>query len=317
MSHKPLLYKNIPNDINEMILPDITKSRLLQKISTKNVGNIIITGNNGVGKTLSINIVTKKIYGDKLNECCLFLNTGSNRGLQDLKNVIEDFCTREVDFISRNGLHKLIFFDDADNITKKAKNMIGNIMDINENVNFVFVCNNLDNISLKIKSKCEFLLMENIKTDSIQKKLTDICINESVKYSKEGIKLIAKNSKGDIRKSINALDSIINCYSYVNTNCVEELSFQPKSKELNQLINSCINGDLKKSLEILNDTKNKGYCYFDILVTMIDVIKNSNLIQEIKIRFINIISKCLYIISSGLESEIQVYNCIVELITNK
>lgn len=311
---KPLLYMFQPKNIDDMILPVTIRQRFKQKIENKCVDNMIISGGTGVGKTLVMKLLIKEIYKDELKPGCLMLDTACNRGLKELKTLIEQFCIKEVSALKNKCINKLVFLDDADNITKKAKNMINNISDIYTNINFVFICNDKENMTDGIKSKSEFLFMENIKTFDIYNKLEEITKKIQIPYSEEGLTLIAKNAKGDIRKAINNLDSVATCYSNISFKNVNNLSFQPKSKELNYLINSCINKNFREAIEHLKEIKNKGYCYFDILVAMIKVLKNSSLVEEIKINFINCISLTLVTISKGMETDIQIYNCIVQMI---
>jgi hypothetical protein len=71
------------------------------------------------------------------------------------------------------------------------------------------------------------------------------------------------------------------------------------------------------------DLKSKGYSELDIILTMINVLKLSGVVngisyddltQECKIKFLKALSHSAYIISKGLDNPLQLVACISNMI---
>ena len=133
----PFIEKYRPKNIEDLILPPQMQCKISNIIDTKVIPNLIISGSPGTGKTSTILCLAKKIFGKnyKNSELTLELNASNNRTLDFINSTVSYFCKKKMS--KNNYQQKLIIFDEADNITKKAQNALANLMEEHSN-NVIF-----------------------------------------------------------------------------------------------------------------------------------------------------------------------------------
>lgn len=314
-SYLPLINKYVPKKIKDIILSPLLKSKINRIIETKYIDNTIITGPSGVGKTLLIKLLIKNILGDSYEEGVLDLNTSTQRGLINLTHTLPYFCQKQILKLDNLNIPKIVFMDEADNITKKAQNLISNILEqYSDSTVFIFTCNDSSKIIESIQSRCSILYIPPISSKNIENKLVSICEKELIQYTIEGLSIISKSCKGDLRASINLLDVVCNGFSVVNVHNVTQMLYRPDSFEMIELIQACAEKDIHKCFELLNVLKLKGFCGTDILLALIDILKQVDIEEEIRIKYIDIITRFFCKISDGLDTNLQLYGCLSEMI---
>ena len=152
----PWVEKYRPNKLENIILDDITRTKIVNFISKNEISNMIMTGHPGTGKTSTIKCLAKDIFKSDYKECVIELNASDNRGLETINNSIIHFCRKKVS--TKNNVPKLIILDEADNITKKAQNTLTNLMEkFNKTTKFAFTCNDYNKLVEGIQSRCIIL----------------------------------------------------------------------------------------------------------------------------------------------------------------
>ena len=153
-----------------------------------------------------------------------------------------------------------------------------------------------------------------MEKEKIINRLINICKIENVKYTKTAIEKIITISSGDVRQSINNLEAIYYGYNSITEEYVDRLCYQPHPNIIINIIKYCVNLDLFKSIDEIDKLKYDGYCASDILLSMINILKEIQIDEDIKINFIKIISDTYIIVSDGIDSSLQLYSCISKLI---
>ena len=314
-NYLPLVDKYKPKNIDNVILTPHLRIKINKIIDKKYNNNTMIVGETGVGKTLLIKLLIKKILGDQYDIGCMDLNTSSLRGLINLKSSLPHFCARQMSKLQDRNICKIVLMDEADNITQKAQNLIANMMEIYaENTVFIFTCNDSTKLIESIQSRCSIMVLPNIKIPMVVQTLENICKREYIKYTIPGLTLLAENCEGDMRATINLLDNIHNGFDIINIPNVTEMLYKPSTNEIKNIIKLCAEKELFNAYESIDILKNKGYCNVDILLALIDVLKRVNIDEQIRIEYIDIITGYYAKISEGLDSDLQMYGCISKLI---
>lgn len=311
----PLIDKYRPKNFKSIILNDIIKNKISTIIELNIIPNLMIIGPSGTGKTSLIRILSKKLLGKKYSDGVLNLNASDNRGLDYLNNTIIYFCKKKLVDNNGNIIPKMIIMDEADNITKKAQNMIANLIEeYGKHTRFAFTCNESSKLIESIQSRCLIIYIAPLKTNLIVEHLEKICLLENISYDADGLELIAKNSKGDLRASINILDAINNGFSNIIIDNIIKLSYEPCPKKIIRLIQECANREFYKCINIIDELRFEGYCGSDILLIMIKILKEVDIDEEIRMKYLNIISEYYSKISDGLDTKLQLYGCISKII---
>jgi len=309
----PFIEKYRPKDFNDLILPLPMQYKIANIIETKILPNIIITGSPGTGKTSTILCLAKKVLGNDYKDMLLELNASNNRTLDFINTTVAYFCKKKLS--SNTDKQKLIIFDEADNITKKAQNLLANLMEEHAyNTSFAFTCNESGKIIESIQSRCIILRYVPMTSENIKKRLTMICQKENISYDDEGLSAINFISQGDVRQAINNLEATYHGYKTVTDENVYKLCYHPHPKIVVEIIKECVNMNIIKGIEYIHELKNCGYCTNDILQTLLNSLREIKIDEDIRINFIKIISDAYINVSEGVDSNLQLYGCVSRMI---
>jgi replication factor C subunit 2/4 len=307
----PWIEKYRPNELKHLILSNIMQNKIKNIIIKKKLPNMILTGSPGTGKTSTILCIAQKIIGSDYKNNILELNASDNRGLDYINSSVLYFCRKKI--TGKENIRKLIIFDEADNITKKAQNTLSNLIEeFSHNTSFAFTCNDSSKIIESIQSKCIILKYESINKENIKNRLIEICDKELIKYDEKGIDEIIKISMGDIRQAINNLEATYYGYKDVTYYNVNSLCYQPQQETILRILYNIVNYDFFESIKEIDKLKQDSFCGSDILLYMINILKEDNIKidEDTRINFIKILSDCYIIISDGIDSNLQIYSCL-------
>jgi replication factor C subunit 2/4 len=314
----PWIEKYRPINCSEIILDSFIKDKINFILESKNIPNMIITGEPGTGKTSTILFLAKHIYTENYSEYVLELNASDDKGLPIINNVIYPFCKK------KTTQTKLIILDEADSITSKAQNLLSNILsEFINTTRFVFICNNYSQIIESIQSKCMIIKYPKITYNNLFIKVEEICKNENILYDINGINTLLFVSMNDIRQIINNLECIYYSYGSLTEENIYKIIDKPKTYYIKKIIKLCFFKKFKDILIIINELIIKGYTSNDIILTFMkyifenneldtDLLKyNNNLIIDFfKIKLYEILSEYYIIINENIDSILQLYGCI-------
>jgi len=325
LDQTPWIEKYRPSKLNDIILDDHTYKKIKKIIDDRDMTNLILPGVPGIGKTTTIKCIAKALYGKYADEAVLELNASDDRGIKSVQEKIVTFCKKKMDLNDRGDKdgriyseHKLIFLDEADNMTNKAQRLINNLMEkYNKTTRFAFTCNSSSDIIEGIQSRCIILRFYRLRKEQIVNRLEQICTFENIPINKKGLFVIADLSDGDLRSAINNLQLVFRSYKDVSPDNIYKVCAKPQPEIIKNIINDCINKNLLEAKNKVFGLKKTGYSESDIILGLIQVLKSDNSIQEdIRINFLEKVCYYAYIISKGLSTDIQLIACISSLIKN-
>lgn len=307
----PWVEKYRPTKLKNIILDDITRTKIVNFISKKEISNMIMTGHPGTGKTSTIKCLAKDIFKTNYKEYVIELNASDNRGLETINNSIIHFCRKKVNTI--NNIPKLIILDEADNITKKAQNTLTNLMEkFNKTTKFAFTCNDYNKLVEGIQSRCIILKYNTINNNDMKKKLIQICNFEKVLYEDSGLESIIFIAQGDVRYAINCLESTYFGFNKITYDNVYKICEKPPQLQVLAFINQCLAGNLKIAVNEVLKLKNNGYCNNDILLTIMNVLKEMKINEANRISMVESASNAYMIVNAGVDTDLQLLRCICD-----
>ncbi len=321
MSKIPWIEKYRPRNIEDIVMDDIINKEINNMIKNKDIPNMILTGTPGIGKTTTLLCLAHQLYGPHIQEAVLELNASDDRGVQSINTSVIDFCnyllSYKNDKKSPYSKHKLIIFDEADNMTDKALPIISMLMDkYHETTRFVFTCNVSSKIIESIQSRCKILRFSRLNTDFIAKRLKEICNLEKVKSNKTALEDIAILSNGDLRSAINLLQLTNDRFGKITEDNVSITCDKPSAVLIKNIIVDCINKKLSDAIVGAYNLKNKGFTGVDIIYNSFNVLK-LNICNDIseanKIKTLTIISEYMYSISKSMDTDIQLTSFLIDL----
>jgi len=309
----PWVEKHRPKKVDDLLINDNVTNKINKIIEVKNMPNLIITGNPGIGKTSTALCIASELLGKYYEDGVIELNASDNRGLEVINNTIIHFCKKKLE-ADNNKIQKIIILDEADNITSKAQYVLVNLMETYLNTTrFIFTCNDSSKIIKSIQSRCMILKYPKINNEQMKEKLIDICTKENVKYTDEGLDAIIFSSQGDIRQAINNLEVVYYGYGEVKSENVYKMCDQPQPILITNIINACMIGDIITAVNYAIELRKKGYCVNDIVLGMLSILKEMNMKDETKINYIQYVSESYMEINDCVDSELQLWNCLAKM----
>jgi replication factor C small subunit len=194
-----------PNSIDQCLLPDEVKKSFRKYIEEKDCPHLLFYSRSaGTGKTCSAKILSKAIGGDDI----LWINASLNRGIDVIRDSVEQFCTRS----SFSGNLKIIVCEEFDNVTDDAQKALREMMErYYEYARFIFTCNYVHKILDPIRSRTQEYDFGSVKPIEVVKMCLSILSNEGVKIddeTKTTVVKIVKDQKSDMRKTINEIQRL-------------------------------------------------------------------------------------------------------------
>lgn len=196
----PWVEKYRPTSLEEMVMDENLYSKLSQ-IDHTNMPNVILHGPPGTGKTTTALILAKKVAGNDFVE----LNASDNRGITTVSELANHFCKSVGECGGRNT--KVIFLDEADNITKKAQQQLINLMDNYPNVRVILTCNNVSDLIEPIQSRCSVVRYSRVSTASLCRVAKTLLGKEGVHVPDNDIHELTLRKEGDMRSLVNELEA--------------------------------------------------------------------------------------------------------------
>jgi DNA polymerase III delta prime subunit len=283
------------------------------KNSLDNLPHMIFYGPNGIGKSSLINIIVKSIYTvSDLKQNVLYLSASDKRGIGTVRQEIKSFAHQSV--FLQNSTFKMIILSEIDCMSFEAQSALRRIIEkYSKTTRFCLICNSINKISKPIISRCVKFLFKPIPDKLIQTKLLNIANDEKLN---ENIKKIIPNissiSKGDLRKSINLLETLskssnishdeIKNYFYFLTDQIDNIYIQ-------NLLNVMNEGDLIGIREKIKDIFYQGYSSKNILYELYSHILNDEEINDKKKKnILKILGETDYKITLGGNQNLNILN---------
>lgn len=166
---------------------------------------LLLMGPPGVGKTTLAHLIGKEYFSETIE-----VNASDKRSYDILKRSIGEAAQTRSLF--QTG-YKLLIMDEVDGINGRDDS--GGVRAINETIKnakqpLIMMANDPYSKRLtSLKSKCQAIKFTKIHSNTINAQLKRICANENIKYDPEALKMLSKQSNGDLRSAITSLEAIV------------------------------------------------------------------------------------------------------------
>ena len=237
--YRPVAFDSIVlNSNNKKVIGNIIKRRYFP--------HLILYGPPGTGKTTTaINLIEEfqRRVGEKHIEQVIHLNASDERGIEVIRNCIQQFVTSKGIF--KTGL-KFIILDEVDYMTKNAQYALRFlIQDAGPNVRFCLICNYISRIHYSLQNEFVKLCFNYLPRDQIIKFLRNICEKEHISCSEKQLISLHTTYKSDIRSMINHLQS--------NHNASSTLMDAAVFEDILNTIRTVKNNDSRKQLNLVSE----------------------------------------------------------------
>lgn len=232
----------------------------------------------------------------------LELNASDDRGIDVVRNQIKDFAST-MQIFSKG--FKLIILDEADAMTSVAQNSLRRIIEkYTKNTRFCILANYSHKLNPALVSRCTRFRFQPISEEATRDRLKNVIIKENITIDLKAETSLLKLSQGDMRRSLNVLQSCKAALDNPNDEIDEDMIYDcigaPKPNDIETVLDSILKDDWTTSFLTLDKFKKvQGLALIDLLSGFIEILNNFELNSITRIKILKGLSEIEYAISRG------------------
>ncbi|XP_005928940.1 replication factor C subunit 5 [Simochromis diagramma] len=301
----PWVEKYRPQTLDDLISHKDILSTIQRFISEDKLPHLLFYGPPGTGKTSTILASARQLYKEKeFNSMVLELNASDDRGIDVVRGPILSFASTRTIF--KKGF-KLVILDEADAMTQDAQNALRRVIEkFTENTRFCLICNYLSKIIPALQSRCTRFRFGPLSPDQMIPRLEHVIQQENIDITPDGMKAIVTLSTGDMRRSLNILQSTSMAYGKVTEDTVYTCTGHPLRSDIANILDWCLNKDFTSAYNQILELKTlKGLALHDILTEVHLLVHRVDFPPAIRISLLIKLADVEHRLASGTSEKIQ------------
>lgn len=298
------LHKYKPTDLNQICgNKDIIK--FVEK-SINNKQDMILRGDNGIGKTLTVQCILKN---KKINEASeiYMLNANDDTSIKMIRNNLTTFLK------SKTVNTKYVLIKNIANLSTGSQHGLVGLMDVYKNAVFIIFVNSYENIIESLQSRCTLIEFNNIEEDERKEYITDILNKEEIKFDEDIFDTIEYYMNNNIRKTLLVLQNVVHNNRITSDDIIRCMK-SPFHNTIEKIMEYTQQNKKYESMKEFRTLLSYGYNQDDIIKYMFQFcIDYPNMTEENKIKYLKCIGDVQLSINKGLYSIITLDRMIIQL----
>ncbi len=292
-----------PKTLDEVVDQEEVVTRLKGYVERKNIPHLLFAGPPGTGKTASAIALARDLFGDVWRDNFIEMNASDERGIDVVRHKIKEFArTAPI-----NAPFKIIFLDEADALTADAQAALRRTMEMYSKIcRFILSCNYISRIIEPIQSRCAVFKFKPVPPEAMKKRLLEICKNEGVKITDEGLEALIYISGGDFRRAINALQGAAALNKVIDADTVYQITATARPEEVKELLKTALEGKFMEAREKLDKLMVEyGMSGEDVVSQLFREIVSSSMDEKLKVQLVDKLGEIDFRLTEGSHERIQ------------
>lgn len=260
----PWVERYRPALLSEIVSHDAAISTIQKLIEHDCLPHLLFYGPPGTGKTTTAHAIASQIYKDRKAGMVLELNASDERGIDVVREQVKRFASTRTIFGTG---YKLILLDESDAMTNPAQAALRRIMEqYSSNVRFVMICNYPEKLIPALRSRCTEFRFPPLPHDATTTFLTRIAEDQGLATTPDGINALIDLGGGDLRRSINLMQTTSMGSDTVNEGTVYKCAGYPLPTEVSAQLQCLISQPLETAATGLAELREtRGLSLLDIV----------------------------------------------------
>ncbi|XVE95515.1 hypothetical protein REPUB_Repub02eG0104200 [Reevesia pubescens] len=280
----------------------------IDRLTSENrLPHLLLYGPPGTGKTSTILAVARKLYGAQYHNMILELNASDDRGIDIVRQQIQDFASTQSFSFGAKSSVKLILLDEADAMTKDAQFALRRVIEkYTKNTRFALICNHVNKIIPALQSRCTRFRFAPLDPIHVTERFKHVIEAEGLDVPDSGLEALVRLSNGDMRKALNILQSTHMASQQITEEAVYLCTGNPLPKDIEQISYWLLNEAFAESFKRISEIKTrKGLALIDIVREVTMFVFKIKMPSDVRVQLINDLADIEYRLSFGCNDKLQ------------
>ncbi|KAL6317556.1 hypothetical protein AAG906_030309 [Vitis piasezkii] len=280
----------------------------IDRLTSENrLPHLLLYGPPGTGKTSTILAVARKLYGEQFHNMILELNASDDRGIDVVRQQIQDFASTQSFSFGVKSSVKLVLLDEADAMTKDAQFALRRVIEkYTKNTRFALICNHVNKIIPALQSRCTRFRFAPLDAVHVTERLKHVINAEKLDVSESGLAALVRLSSGDMRKALNILQSTHMASQQITEEAVHLCTGNPLPKDIEQISYWLLNESFAASFDRISEVKmRKGLALVDVVREVTMFVFKIKMPSDVRVQLINDLADIEYRLSFGCNDKLQ------------
>ncbi|KAK9052600.1 hypothetical protein SSX86_029230 [Deinandra increscens subsp. villosa] len=280
----------------------------IDRLTSENkMPHLLLYGPPGTGKTSTILAVARKLFGSQMHNMVLELNASDERGIDVVRQQIQDFASTQSFSFGAKAPVKLVLLDEADAMTKDAQFALRRVIErYTKSTRFALICNNVNKIIPALQSRCTRFRFAPLDAVNVTERLKHVINAEGLDVTEDGLTALVRLSNGDMRKALNILQSTHMASQQITEEAVYLCTGNPLPKDIEQISYWLLNEPFSYSYQKISDMKStKGLALVDIVKEVTMFVFRIKMPSDVRVHLINDLADIEYRLSFGCNDKLQ------------